>query len=511
TNLTSFTPDDNRRPQTLRAATNLAQSAAAQNLPEATTQATGPCENVTPVASARYIADSDGACMFRAFLAATTRNAHWLSSRICPLPNLVTALENSGLDVEVRLAIAQATHLMLRDLRAADTDDSPLAALGLNAEQLVAMVDLFTRANSLEFADNLYLSTITDSQFLLWETGAVAQQLYNEAQLAGIDIDISLLAVSEHFTNLVSQTIIERLNMPISHSLPVYLEAAGLHYNLRAPLGFFNPRSQAASLNTGLSPQVMAALEDILPRPAVNVEQASSAEQASNAEQAPNAEQAEPDSHNAKSSTKLTKYRAKKHDDTEFFRLLFAGISQDESWLTSSCTKELLQDAISLFSWGAVVEQSATRALGSIFTANGLIELTELGVCTELMPQLARLLIELQQGDFSTALLQQITVQQHFNFWDERRISQAIEQSISPELWEEVNSSFGHAWPAFCQWLGEQVLENFITGLGVFVNAPGRAHLRRMNDGFALLAGRDFFSNSIADFDPDQQLLKNVS
>ncbi|MGL5290773.1 MAG: hypothetical protein ACRC9T_02435, partial [Vibrionaceae bacterium] len=61
------------------------------------------------------------------------------------------------------------------------------------------------------------------------------------------------------------------------------------------------------------------------------------------------------------------------------------------------------------------------------------------------------------------------------------------------------------------QWLGEHTLENFITGLGVVVNDPSRTHLRRMGDGFALLAGQEFFSGSTAICNPQDQLLRNLS
>ncbi|MGL6176162.1 MAG: hypothetical protein ACRC1U_04115, partial [Vibrionaceae bacterium] len=56
------------------------------------------------------------------------------------------------------------------------------------------------------------------------------------------------------------------------------------------------------------------------------------------------------------------------------FRLLLAGITQEQFWLSADCTIELLQDVVTQLGWTTGQQQAATDVVASLATLSSTQE-----------------------------------------------------------------------------------------------------------------------------------------
>ncbi|MGL6177052.1 MAG: hypothetical protein ACRC1U_08660, partial [Vibrionaceae bacterium] len=288
-----------------------------------------------------YEASADGACMFRTFFAAITRNPAWLSARQVSRKKLVRALNQTGFAGGVRMGIARSLQLARNAALAEIAAEHPLAehpllASGFDLESIHIVSILLEPLANLETADEIYRATIARGQFSLWRTDAIRDYLVSASpDVMNLLSDDQQNELAEYLANLIAQCTIESLGIPIQTHLPVHLRADGLHYNLVANEHFFEPTfSEDGGGSPQVTEEVLTALNQIAPP------------------------QQEPD----QPYNQPLKIYHVECDDAAYplFRLLLAGITQEQFWLSVNCTTELLQDVVTQLGWTTGQQQAAT-------------------------------------------------------------------------------------------------------------------------------------------------------
>lgn len=420
-----------------------------------------------------YEASADGACMFRSFFAALTRNCAWLSVQSVSRQQLVQALNQSGLASSVRMAIAKTLQLALTATHAENVADHPLLAFGFDADGLQIIGRLLASLANLEGAEGLYQATIARGQFSLWRTDAIRSYLESAAPEA-----IALLseeqtnALAEYLANFIAQCVIEQLDIPIQTNLPVHLRADGLHYNLVAPADFFQPHYQGEGAEfPQVAEEVLAALNRIVP---------------------PLPEPERP------THQRLIAHRVENEGSSyPLFRLLLAGITQDEFWLSAACTTELLQDVAMQFGWTTGQQQAATDVVALLAASSATKEqLQKLGFLEHEQEELLGLLTTLHNSGFDFELWAESGFGQAI--WEGAPLRQQLFNGLSEAEIARLQRMFNIRFDRFIDWFGSQIERQFLGGIGAVYDQPDRVHINIQNKQPHLSAPEDFFS-----VDPD--------
>ncbi|MGL5291289.1 MAG: hypothetical protein ACRC9T_05110, partial [Vibrionaceae bacterium] len=412
-----------------------------------------------------YEASPDGACMFRCFLAAITRNPTWLSSHNVSREKLVHALEKTGFCGDVRMAIARSLQLALTATRAVNIADHPLLAFGFDVNSLQRLSSLLEPLANLEAADAIYQNTIAGGQFSLWETQSIRRHLALVApQIVTLLSKKQLTEFAEYLTNLIACCVIEQLNIPINNQLPVRLQADGLHYNLVAGENFFHRSHQADDIKViSVTDEILAILNQMVPP----------------------------------KDLRLKTYQVDNDKGAyPLFRVLLAGITQESFWLSHGCSTELLQDVTRQLDWTNGQLQAAAAITASLAANPANLNATQ--------EQLQKLgFLEHEQGE----LLQLLTNLQSLGFdaqlWAENGLDQAIweKDSLRQQLFKGVNDAergrlrrmFDIRFDRFFDWFGSLIQQQFLNQLGVVYNQPERVHINVESKKPALRAPEDFF------------------
>lgn len=451
------------------------------------------CKKSSSEASSLYETSADGACMFRSFLAAATQNPDWLSAKRCSKEQVSEALQRTGLDAKIKLAIVQAAQLMLFDVRVALAGDGNAATIGFNADHQ-QMATFLQQMASIEFADELYAETIGSTNFSLWETHSVVNHIYNllagESILAFYSLKPFWLEIGEHLTNLISQCIIEQLGIPIDTRLPLHLKAEGLHYNLVAPQNFF--KQTLSSPQPLISLETVDILNQLLP-PRTKLRSL------------------------ADTLPPFVSYTAQTDDDSDFFRLLLAGASQNKRWLLPKhYSSALVQEAILTAGWYGMIVENIDSTFGLISNEEISItnELIALGLDNDEHLLLKKIINSSKSGEFSLTFCEQCLMDGCFQFWDEKRLQSYFDSelktiAVSQGKQERViKQGLCNKLEKISQWLGRRLQNNFIEQLGIPTSGVDQIHLQLTNNRCVLNAPPAFLRRTRPPL-PVNFLLKN--
>ncbi|MGL4827592.1 MAG: hypothetical protein ACRC24_09035, partial [Vibrionaceae bacterium] len=416
-----------------------------------------------------YEASADGACMFRSFFAALTRNCAWLSVQSVSRQQLVQALNQSGLASSVRMAIAKTLQLALTATHAENVADHPLLAFGFDADGLQIIGGLLASLANLEGAEGLYQATIARGQFSLWRTDAIRSYLESAAPEAiALLSEEQINALAEYLANFIAQCVIEQLDIPIQTNLPVHLRADGLHYNLVAPADFFQPHYQGDGAEFPLvAEEALAALNRIVP---------------------PRPEPERP------THQRLIAHRVENEGSSyPLFRLLLAGITQDEFWLSAACTTELLQDVVTQLDWTTGQQQAATDVVASLAASSATKEqLQKLGFLEHEQEELLGLLTTLHNSEFDFELWAESGLNQ--SIWECEALRQQLLKDLSDTERQRLHRIFDIRFDNFVNWVGTLIEQQFLNGIGAVYDQPNRVHINIQNKQPHLSAPEDFFS-----------------
>ena len=187
-----------------------------------------------------YPVAPDGACMFRAFFAARTKDHRWLQQKTSHA--VLHEITKSNLKAPIIDAINQALQNTAKALNDSDQKSGIAKAFNLEEEQELFSELLFKLAKY-NFSERLYEETIESGKFTLWRTETIEEAIFENSEFILVNKD-QFKTLSELVTNIITEEIIKALKIPINNNLPVHLrlQKDSAHYELIAPSDYFRTK-----------------------------------------------------------------------------------------------------------------------------------------------------------------------------------------------------------------------------------------------------------------------------
>lgn len=426
-----------------------------------------------------YPAAGDGACMFRAFLAAITKEQCWLSAQQVPAACIYQAIVANGWEPRLQSAILQALQLAKTDATNAlsiDANATALGGLGLSYEQLNTLVVVLSELVDSNFNQDLYQETIASGQFTLWATSEVASAI--ECFFAGSEWEAysgvfgeQFAAISEYLTNLIAQCCIEELDIPIDNRQPVHLQAQGAHYDLIAPTDYFAaPRAapddvlQTPLLPEPQTPAYIQKLGELLQGGQFTLHQ---------------------------------NYVSQANDGSEFFRVLVAGMTRNPAWLSAKkCHAEQVLQALHLCQLNHECSLAIDDALLHLLGKNEHGQLQINGILfagsENESASITQIISRLQNRRFGERVYQHSRNSSAFLLWDHATLKTIVLAQFTAHQAERLQRNLGDKFDELCEMLATSIKHAVMSRL-----TPAAASKTRINtdhNPVCLTASADFFT-----------------
>lgn len=192
----------------------------------------------------------DGACLFRAHLAAITQDEHWLNG--ASREEITTEIEQRSWRVKIIDAINSA---LVQSAEEFTQNNIGLAEAWGVADEHEAISNILNELLGLNFAELLYDETISSSHFDLWND-VLINHVINSLTDFYIISETANTELAKFIADLITQHIITNLNIQTNNHQTVHLLREGVHYHLVAPANYFtqNENSQTNNPDKEITP-----------------------------------------------------------------------------------------------------------------------------------------------------------------------------------------------------------------------------------------------------------------